>query len=142
MKTMIVSTLIALSSQSALAASMNCAANVESKPGSMVYDKMIHSEKLEVANKSYVRFLLADGTVLKAEDITPEKMEKIDSTTRAFSITFLNEKPNLFIGRANKQGQEIKFTNMAASGTFDGKTAYLIANDLNIGCVVTAPTQK
>ena len=135
MKKAIVTGIIAvLGSQMAMAANTYCGASVETVKGSHVYDKKVFLDKVE-STKAIQRYLLPDGTVLKAEDLKPETLAKIADGSVAFNVTFVDSRPQLFIAIVKKDSKgQVNFVNVAFSTGFDSQGAMLIANDASLFC--------
>ncbi len=87
MKKVLATVLTVMVSQIAFAGDMFCGANVESAPGSMVYNKPVFWEKADTAKK-VVRYLLKDGTLLRAEDLTPGTLDLIANGTKVLGYSF------------------------------------------------------
>lgn len=134
MKKYLLTVAISILSQAAFASDLYCGANVEEIAGSQVYNKLVFWEKTETT-KSTVRFLLADGTFVKAEELTPVSLEKIVDGTTAMSISFTENRPQLFLGKVKRnENNEIRFTDLAMASSFNGNSPMLIANGVSLLC--------
>ncbi len=134
MKKYLLTLAVTILSQAAFASELYCGANSEKVPGSQVYDQLLFWEKAN-PTKSTVRFLLSDGTLLKIEEATPEVIAKVVDGTTAMSITFVENRPQLFTGKVKRnERSEMQFTNMAMAGSFNGNSPMLIANGVILTC--------
>ena len=119
----------------AQAADLYCGANTEQILGSQVYNKLLYWEKTD-RTKPSSRFLLADGTVLKSEELTPESAAKIADNSISFTVSFTEGRPQLLIGKVKRNSKnEINFTDVALSGPLDNSAgAFLVANGSVLMC--------
>lgn len=135
MKKAILTTIASLlAAQIVHAGELYCGANIEQTPGSQVYNKLLFWEKADTS-KATARFLLADGTLLKSDNITPEALAKIVDGTLVIGTSTLDGKVTIFSGRVKKdQTSQIKYVNLAMAASMDSGTPLLIANDVSIVC--------
>ncbi len=125
----------------AQAADLYCGANIEKEPGSNVFNKLVFWEKMNVT-KSFTNFLLADGTLIKNTDLTPEILNKIPDGTLALGVSFTEGRPNLFLAKVKRSNtNEIKFIDTAIASTLSGHEPFLMANGASIVCK-QLPTQQ
>lgn len=123
-----------LGSQVVSAADLYCGANVEQVPGSQVYNKLVFWEKIDTT-KPTSHYLLADGTLIKASELTPESLAKIIDGTLALSISFIEGRPQLFLGKVKRnESGEVKFTDIAMASSFNGNSHLLVANGAALLC--------
>lgn len=123
-----------LGSHIASAADLYCGANVEQVPGSQVYNRLVFWEKIDTT-KPTSHYLLADGTLIKASELTPESLSKIVDGTLALSISFVEGRTQLFLGKVERtESGEIKFTDMAIASSFNGDSPLLVANGAALLC--------
>lgn len=132
-KTLLTVLAVILGSQ-ANAADLYCGASVEKDPGSHVYNKSVFWEKADTA-KPTVHFLLADGTQVKSDELTPESYAKVIDGTLALGISFTEGRTQLFVGKVkrNKENQ-IQYADMAMAGSFNGNSSFLNANGAVLMC--------
>lgn len=133
-KTLLTSLATILGYLSANAADLYCGANAEQVPGSQVYNKPIFWEKMDTAKKPTMSFVLADGTVIKSDELTSESFAKISDGDTALGVSLTEGKPQLFIGKVKKSERQIAYTNMAMAGSFNGNSPLLIANGVSLLC--------
>ncbi len=124
---------LTLAAQLASAGELHCGASVESTPGSEIYNKVVFWEKADTS-KSIVRFLLKDGTLLKSEELTPEAYALVGDGTLAMSISFNQERPQLFSGKVKRNGKDLSFTSKAMATSLNSNSPLLIANDVSLIC--------
>jgi len=134
MKKIILIIATSILSQAALASELYCGANVEQNLGSQIYNKLVFWEKMDTS-KSTVRFLLADGTLVKSDDLTPALLDKVVDGTLAISISFTEKRPQLFLGKVKRnQSNGIQFVDMALSSSLNDNSPMLIANGASLLC--------
>lgn len=135
MKKAIVTILTALVSQTAFAGDLYCGANVEKVKGSEQYDQSLFLEKVD-ASKPFIAYLLADGTVLRQQDITLETLAKVKNGDLVLGVSFNEEgKPTLFSGKVKREKQNtLKYKNTAITVSFDSKNVMLVANRASLYC--------
>lgn len=133
MKKLIATVLTMMVAQTTFAADLYCGASAESTPGSNVYNKSIFMEKID-SEKALMRFLLADGTLVRVEEMTQEKLAKIVDGTKVMSVSFSEGKPSLFIGTVTRKNNEINYTSTAHAISLDGKGTMLLANQISLFC--------
>lgn len=126
-----------LTAQVAHAGDLYCGANTEKVPASGVYDKSAFWEKVDPSKHS-MHFLLADGSVVKMEETTPEIVQKIEDGALGFSIYFAEGKTYLFIGKVkiNRENgkHEIQFTDTVMAGAADGSSPLVMGNGAIFMC--------
>ena len=121
-------------SQAALASELYCGANIEQDPGTQIYNKLVFWEKMDTV-KSIIKFLLTDGTLIKSDDLTTVQLEKIVDGSLAISISFTENRPQLFLGKVKRnEKNEIRFVSVALSSSFNSNSPMLIANDASLLC--------
>lgn len=118
----------------AQASNVVCGANIERSPGSQVYDKNVFSEVAETA-KAKIRYVLADGSIVKAEGLSPDDHAKIAAGTIAVGFNTAEGEWYVFSGRVKKDPfQQISFENLALAKTINGGTPHLLANGISVSC--------
>lgn len=135
MKKVLATVLTVMVSQIAFAGDMFCGANVETTPGSQVYNKPVFWEKADIT-KHTVRYLLKDGTLIRAEDLTPATFDLIANGTKVLGYSFDQGRTQLFVGTVQRgmQGQ-IQYTDLSFGlGTQAGQTM-LMAGGATLSCV-------
>lgn len=125
---------VSVLTQAAFASDLYCGAGAEQIPGSQIYNKLIFWEKVNTA-VPYISFLIADGTFIGPKDINPKNLEKVIDGTLAMSISFIENRPQLFLGKVKRnENNEIKFTDMAMASSLNGNSPMLIANSISLVC--------
>lgn len=125
---------VALGSHLVQAADLFCGANVEQVAESGNYDRLVFWEKAE-PTKLVIRYVLADGSVLKSDKMTIEDHKKIIDGTLVIWISSNDGRPSLVSGKVKREiNGNIKFTNMALASTFNGNSPMLLANGAMIMC--------
>lgn len=135
-KVIAASVLSMMASQIAFAGDIQCMATVETQPGSGHMDKSVFSEIANLKQDSTTRFLLTDGTVVRAEDLTPEKFATLKDGTLAFVYSFPQGQIQLVsaVVKKDKDGN-IKYTNVAISNSSaPSNKAFLVANGSFLAC--------
>ena len=127
--------IVSISAQVIHAGELYCGANTEEIPGSNVYNKLVFWEKAE-ASSAVVRFLLSDGTIIKADStLALADWAKITNGTLAIGTSTLDGKVSVFSGCVVKnQSGNITYENLAVSVSVDGGTPILMANGVSIVC--------
>lgn len=121
-------------SQMAFANIIQCTTSTETTKGSGKFDKTLLSEQVEVT-KSYLRYILADGTVLRGENLTPEELRKVTNGTLTLGYSFSQGLLNMYIGTVEKnEKNEVRLANLAMSGGNVTPMSYLISNGTVIAC--------
>jgi hypothetical protein len=133
MKKVLVTVLATLISQAAFAGDLFCGANIETVPGSQVYNKLLFWEKAD-ATKPNIHYLLAGGILIDQKDLTPDSLAKIVDGTLALGITFTNGKPQVFTAKVKRVNDTIAFKDLAMAIAFDGTSPFLMANGAAIMC--------
>lgn len=139
MKKYLLALVVGLLSQATMAADLYCGANIEEIPGSQIFNKLIFWDKTDTT-KPNLRFLLADGTLIKSEEFTPSVMEKIVDGTLAMSISFNETRPTLFLGKVKRnEKNEIAFIDTVLSSSLKGNGTssgiMLIAHGATLSCL-------
>lgn len=134
MKSIFLAITASILSQTILASELYCGANIERDPGTQIYNKLIFWEKMDTT-KSMLKFLLVDGTLINSDDLTPALLNKVVDGSLAISVSFTENRPQLFLGRVKRnEKNEIHFLNMAISSSFKSESSLLIANDASLLC--------
>lgn len=119
---------------SAFAAELHCGASVESVPGSNVYDKTIFWEKI-TDQKPTLRFLLPDGSVIRADEMNAETQAKITDGSKAIAISFSEGRPSLFLAKVKRKDGAINYENMAVAMSLEGRKVFLMSNEISLSCM-------
>ena len=134
MKKVLAAVLTMMVSQIAFASDLYCGSNVETSKGSGVYNKLVFWEKADTT-KNVVRYLLADGTVLRSEELTPDSFAKIVEGTVALGYSFNQDRAQLFIGTVKRDQQNhINYTDLALGGGTITGMPLLMANGATLIC--------
>ena len=134
MKKVLVAVLTMMVSQIAFAGNLYCGSNVETSKGSGVYNKLVFWEKADTTKK-VVRYLLADGTVLRSEEMTPDSLAKVIEGTVVVGYSFNQDRTQLFIGTVKRDQQNhINFTDLAMGGSSTNGMPMLMANGATLIC--------
>ena len=125
-----------LATQLAHAGDLHCGANVETEPGSSVYNKNLFWEKSDLSQPK-IRFVLADGTLVRPELQTPEELKaKIVDGTKWIGVSKNGERLQLMSGTAYHDAKgELKYKNVALSNAINPTQPMLLANDVVVMCV-------
>jgi hypothetical protein len=128
-------TALTLVSQIAFAGNITCGASVEAVKGSNNYNKNVFTESAQIGKK-VVRYLLEDGTVVRAEDLKDaNSLEQIKDGSLVMSYNLENDRIQLYTGivKRNQIG-EFKYENLALSLGQYGSPNVLISNNASVYC--------
>ncbi len=136
MKRIIVTIAATVLSQAVFASELYCGANIEQNLGSQVYNKLVFWEKAD-STKPALRFLLTDGTLIKADNtLTPDQLNTISDGSLAINISFIANRTQLFLGKVKRnEKNEINFVDMASTGSINGNSLILVANGAVLECL-------
>ena len=134
MKKVLAAVLTMMVSQIAFASDLYCGSNVETSKGSGVYNKLVFWEKADTT-KNVVRYLLADGSVLRSEEMTLDSLAKVVDGTLVLGYSFNQDRAQLFIGTVKRDQQNhINYTNFGmGAGSITGMPL-LMANGATLLC--------
>ncbi len=134
MKNLLIAILTVMSAQIASAADIYCGANVETTPGSQIYNKLLFWEKVDLSKPNFY-FLLKDGTLLSRDTLTPDQLAKVVNGSIVLSVSFSDQKPQLFAGKVKRNAKnEIGYTDVAIANSYQGVTPFLLANGVAMMC--------
>lgn len=134
MKKVILAIVTVILAQTTFAADLYCGASTEKTPGSQVYDKLIFLEKIDT-HKTTLKFILEDGTLINSDALTPDLLNKVIDGSSVISISFYENRPQLFTGRVKRnEKNEIKYNDISISSSFNGNNLMHIADGISLFC--------
>ena len=134
MKTVLLMLATTLLAQAAFAADLYCGASVEKIPGSQAFNKLLFWEKTDVT-KPQIRFLMADGSVLKADGQSTSQVDKVVDGSLALIISSVENRPQLSLAYVKRdEKNQIGFTAMAIANSSKDSNIMLMANGAVLIC--------
>lgn len=129
-------------STTAFAADLDCVLNVESVPGSDVYNKNIFWEKADTT-KQTVAFLYPDGTLLQQKQMLPGDIEKVPTGSLIIIYGPVESRFQMMLAKAKRNKNNVlKYTQVVISSSSmnDSKSvdSILMAHGASMLCKGTA----
>lgn len=120
--------------QFAKATDLYCGASIETVNGSAIYNKQLFLEKV-TENKSTIRYLLADGSILTVSSGQIFDSTSIKDGDLMIVISKNNDRVSVSSAKVQRNATQIVYVNTASASSWTSNDPLLMANGASVYCV-------